>query len=488
MVVVRPTVGGDVAPPGAAEDVTFAPAGNIEATDVQAALVEVDAEKADIDHDHDDSYEPAGALTTHADDTTAVHGISDTAQLATQADLTAAVDALVDAAPGTLDTLNELAAALGDDANFASTITTTLAGKAATTHDHDADYSDVAHDHDADYEVLGGVAAHTGDGTGAHAASAVAFDPTGSITATDVQGALEELDADLATPHDHDADYEASGAVATHAADTTDVHGIADTSALALSTHDHDADYAADDHAHSGAYVPLPASGPTSADQILGLSDDDPVTPAWIDAPSGGDSTLVVPAIINRNTGGTDQNYALPGWYTPSGLTSSAGGFRFANTIYWTPIYVAKSAVFDRIGIHVGTAGTSGSVTRLGIYTADASTLMPSTLVQDFGTVASDSNGQKDVTINLTLAAGTYWIAACSSTNVTCHQPGGAYVPPFTATSWSPSAAPGFIPETSGQTTVPGSGFAPTAPAVAFSGTTAAQGGAFMRYDRANNP
>jgi len=33
------------------------------------------------------------------------------------------IDALVDAAPGTLDTLNELAAALGDDANFSTTVT-----------------------------------------------------------------------------------------------------------------------------------------------------------------------------------------------------------------------------------------------------------------------------------------------------------------------------------------------------------------------------
>ena len=41
----------------------------------------------------------------------------------------AAIAALVDSAPGTLDTLNELAAALGDDPNFATTITTALAGK-----------------------------------------------------------------------------------------------------------------------------------------------------------------------------------------------------------------------------------------------------------------------------------------------------------------------------------------------------------------------
>lgn len=38
--------------------------------------------------------------------------------------------AIVDAAPGTLDTLNELAAALGDDPNFATAITASLAAKA----------------------------------------------------------------------------------------------------------------------------------------------------------------------------------------------------------------------------------------------------------------------------------------------------------------------------------------------------------------------
>jgi hypothetical protein len=40
-----------------------------------------------------------------------------------------AVAGLVDAAPGTLDTLNELAAALGDDPNFATTVTSSIADK-----------------------------------------------------------------------------------------------------------------------------------------------------------------------------------------------------------------------------------------------------------------------------------------------------------------------------------------------------------------------
>lgn len=61
---------------------------------------------------------------------------NNTTRIATTAFVQAAVAALIDSSPGALNTLNELAAALGDDANFASTMTTALAGKAATSHTH----------------------------------------------------------------------------------------------------------------------------------------------------------------------------------------------------------------------------------------------------------------------------------------------------------------------------------------------------------------
>jgi hypothetical protein len=51
--------------------------------------------------------------------------------LATQTYVDTAVNNLIDAAPGALDTLNELAAAIGDDANFATTITNTVNTKLA---------------------------------------------------------------------------------------------------------------------------------------------------------------------------------------------------------------------------------------------------------------------------------------------------------------------------------------------------------------------
>ncbi|WP_442881849.1 gp53-like domain-containing protein, partial [Devosia sp.] len=69
------------------------------------------------------------ALTGTPTAPTAVQATNNT-QLATTAFVKAALAALVDSSPLTLDTLNELAAALGDDPNFAATITTLLGLKA----------------------------------------------------------------------------------------------------------------------------------------------------------------------------------------------------------------------------------------------------------------------------------------------------------------------------------------------------------------------
>lgn len=103
------------------------------------------------------------AFGAHELDTVGVHGIADTSALETQTGAQSKADAaqtaaegyadtvaaaaeaaansytdtelagLIDSAPGALDTLNELAAALGDDADFIGTVTTALAGKVPTT-------------------------------------------------------------------------------------------------------------------------------------------------------------------------------------------------------------------------------------------------------------------------------------------------------------------------------------------------------------------
>ena len=72
------------------------------------------------------------ALTGTPTAPTATSG-TNTTQIATTAFVSTALADLVDSAPATLDTLNELAAALGDDANFSTTITNSIATKLAAS-------------------------------------------------------------------------------------------------------------------------------------------------------------------------------------------------------------------------------------------------------------------------------------------------------------------------------------------------------------------
>ena len=75
------------------------------------------------------------ALTGTPTAPTAASGTDDT-QVATTAFVTGAVTDLIGGAPGALDTLNQLAAAIGDDASYASGITTALALKPHLRHQH----------------------------------------------------------------------------------------------------------------------------------------------------------------------------------------------------------------------------------------------------------------------------------------------------------------------------------------------------------------
>lgn len=78
----------------------------------------------------------AGAIATaneYTDNAIAAIPPTDLTGYATESYVGTAISNLVDSAPATLDTLNELAAALGDDANFATTVTNSIAAKADAT-------------------------------------------------------------------------------------------------------------------------------------------------------------------------------------------------------------------------------------------------------------------------------------------------------------------------------------------------------------------
>ena len=76
-----------------------------------------------------------GALAMGSNKITGLGTPTLTGDAATKGYVDTSVAAIVDAAPGTLDTLNELAAALGDDPNFATTVTNSIATKVAKAGD-----------------------------------------------------------------------------------------------------------------------------------------------------------------------------------------------------------------------------------------------------------------------------------------------------------------------------------------------------------------
>lgn len=88
------------------------------AAEILAALLTVDGPASSLDADLLDGQQGSFYATA-----------SSVVGLASEAYVDGEINSLIAAAPGTLDTLNELAAALGDDPNFATTVTNSLATK-----------------------------------------------------------------------------------------------------------------------------------------------------------------------------------------------------------------------------------------------------------------------------------------------------------------------------------------------------------------------
>ena len=215
--------------------------------------------------------------------------------IATRTYVDASLQTLVNGAPAALDTINELAAAIGNDSNYATTVTTALATKApkasptftgtvtipagasiagyvkttdlsvySTTTQNDSTYLKIAianSDYETKTEASGAhsslsadivtaqAAAATDATTKANAAQSAATTAAISAASTDATTKANAAQAAAITAASADATTKANNAqsaaisaaatdattkVSTHNSGTTNVHGIADTSALAL--------------------------------------------------------------------------------------------------------------------------------------------------------------------------------------------------------------------------------------------------------------
>ena len=134
----------------------------------------------------------ADTITVAVDNTIATKSYTDSA-------VSTGISNLIASAPSTLDTLNELASALGNDANFSTTVTNAIAAKVAKAGD---------------------------TMTGALTLSGA---PT-----SDLHAATKKYVDDAKSAAQSAAEATAASALSTHESDTTNVHGIVDTTKVVI--------------------------------------------------------------------------------------------------------------------------------------------------------------------------------------------------------------------------------------------------------------
>ena len=170
-------------------------------------------------------------LTYFTDAESAISGITD----------------LIDGAPAALNTLNELAAALGDDPAFITTVATNLSNhQSDTTNIHGiANTADLA-----TQEYVDNIVSNSEANLSTLAGNGLAWNATDSQLEIDsIVATTDYVDTELGTHNSattsvhgiaNTADLatvtEINSAVSTHSSDTTSVHGISDTSELATKT------------------------------------------------------------------------------------------------------------------------------------------------------------------------------------------------------------------------------------------------------------
>lgn len=108
-----------------------------------------------------------------------------------------------------------------------------------------------------------------------------------------------------------------------------------------------------------------------------------------------------------RRSGETVRDYRLLGDIYANGITTVTPSTNRWIFEFYT---ITEPITLDRVAVEVTTASAAGKLARMAIYTAD-DYWQPATLVQDFGTVATDVGAVPTVqaiTISLTLQPGRY--------------------------------------------------------------------------------
>lgn len=258
----------------------------------------------------------------------------------------------------------------------------------------------------------GGVSDHAGLpdlATSGHPASIIANTPAGSVAATTVQAAINELDSEKAAKASNLSDLASASTARTNL-------GLGGAATLSVGTSAGTV-AAGDDSRITGA---VPKSLIDAAGDLLVGSAADTVARLGIGTAG---------QVLTVNSGATGLEWAAPSGGSGLSLIGTAGEWyqvapgmirlAFAEpvltpgankTIYMGPYHVTGALTLGG-GVFKVQAVTGTANVRFAIISMNTSTWQPSAVVKDFGELTYTSTGEKVVTFsNVTVGAGWYFV------------------------------------------------------------------------------
>lgn len=138
--------------------------------------------------------------------------------------------------------------------------------------------------------------------------------------------------------------------------------------------------------------------------------------------PDGDDPSVVRPSDWNDDhvvEGAVPSDFQAPiidGFYYSTSVVFAGIDAPSQDVLLAVPFWCSHEVTWTKIGITV-TTPQDGALVRLGVYASDANN-RPGALLLDAGEVDASTEGEKELSISLTLAANTVvWLASNTNTN-----------------------------------------------------------------------
>jgi hypothetical protein len=170
----------------------------------------------------------------------------------------------------------------------------------------------------------------------------------------------------------------------------------------------------------SGGLTPGNGADPRTFPAIWNGTADDIEAGDYSKVPTGGAAGEVLAKVSATDYDGTWVQRSITPiltsqhFYGPIANTTNTAN---NNTAYFSLVYFATPTVVDAIRCEVTTAGSAGTVVRMGIY-APGSDGAPDALIVDAGTVLADTTGIKSITINQTISGLVHCVLVAQGSNV----------------------------------------------------------------------